>query len=89
MKRPRDPRYRSYAVIDVELEDRPSEEEGPPELQEIARHVGDLAFVGAHEDGALLFYYKTPLSQALVDQFKAEAEAAGYGVVDTDWGDPF
>lgn len=89
MKRPRDPRRRSFYVIEIELEVKRSEKEGPPKLLEIAQHVGDLVNSGSHEDGTLLFYFRTPLSQALVDQFRAEAEAAGYGVIDTVWGKPF
>ena len=38
------------------------------ELQQIARYFGDLVKSGSHEDGTLLLYFRTPPSQALVDQ---------------------
>ena len=87
MGRSRDPWFRSYSVIELQIrEDKTGEKEGLPELQDIARRVGDLMVIGGTKDGSLLFYFKTPVSKDLVEHFRTEVEASGYEVGDVDWG---
>ncbi len=89
MTQQRDPRFLHRAFVEVWLEDKPSDQEGPPGFSEIAGRFGDLVAVGGREEGdSLIIYYEGRVTQQAVADLKAALEAAGYGVERLEWGNP-